>query len=105
MDSITTRLHEVLLGYTGKAQNGHSELTCNADNTLFVVVGFGIIKGKRFTVTGLVVRMINNKIVIDHDANNKLLVDALLEAGIPREQIVLAYTGEPVPEPEFAFAS
>jgi hypothetical protein len=41
-----------------------------------------------------VVRIIDNHIIIDHDANNKSLVDALEQAGIPREQIVLAYAGE-----------
>ena len=38
-------------------------------------------------------------IVIERDVNDKPLVDALLQAGIPRKQIVLAYAGEPVNEP------
>jgi hypothetical protein len=41
---------------------------------------------------------VGNRIVIDHDANSDPLVEALLEAGIPRDQIVLAYAGEPAPE-------
>jgi hypothetical protein len=31
--------------------------------------------------------------------NNKLVVDALMQAGISRKNIILAYAGEPVPEP------
>lgn len=30
--------------------------------------------------------------------HNKPLVEALVQAGIPREKIVLAYAGEPVPQ-------
>lgn len=30
--------------------------------------------------------------------NNKPLVDALMQAGIPRAQIILGYAGEAVPE-------
>jgi hypothetical protein len=30
---------------------------------------------------------------------NKKLVDALVQAGIPRQQIILAYAGESIPEP------
>lgn len=41
-----------------------------------------------------------DKIVIEEDATDKPLVDALLQRGIPREQIVLAYAGEPIPDPE-----
>ena len=37
-------------------------------------------------------------IIIDRDINNKPLIDALVQAGVPRTQIILAYMGEPVPE-------
>lgn len=39
-----------------------------------------------------------DKIIIDLDINDKMLVDALLQAGVPRDQIVLAYAGESIPE-------
>lgn len=32
------------------------------------------------------------------DMNNQPPVDALVQAGLPRERIILAYAGEPVPE-------
>jgi vancomycin permeability regulator SanA len=47
--------------------------------------------------TGLIVRTIGDIIVIDRDNNSKPLFDALLQAGVPREQIVLAYAGESIP--------
>jgi len=46
----------------------------------------------------MIVEIVSNKIVIDRDIYDKQLVGALLQAGVPREQIILAYAGEPVPE-------
>lgn len=40
-------------------------------------------------------RVVNDHIVIDEDTTDKPLVDALMvNGGIPREQIILAYVGE-----------
>jgi len=50
---------------------------------------------------GIVVlaRLVNDKIIIEEDTTDRPLVNALIEAGIPREQIVLAYAGDSIPEP------
>ncbi len=34
------------------------------------------------------------------DTLTRILVDALIQRGIPREQIILAYADEPIPDPE-----
>src|SRR5690349_6295261 len=45
-------------------------------------------------------RVVGDYVVIDEDTTDKPLVDALMiNGGIPREQIVLAYAGETLPEP------
>jgi hypothetical protein len=94
VDTLNEILKRTMMGYTGRALNGHSYLTANDDKTLFTVISFGNIRERRIVNTGLVARIVDNHIIIDHDANNKPLIDALLQAGIPREQIVLAYAGE-----------
>ncbi len=43
-------------------------------------------------------RLEGDTVVIETDTTNRPLVDALVAAGIPREKIVLAYAGEPIPE-------
>ena len=43
-------------------------------------------------------RVVGDKVVIEEDTTDKKLVDALIQRGIPREQIVLAYEGEPIPD-------
>lgn len=42
-------------------------------------------------------QVVSDKVIIIEDTTDKPLVEALMQAGIPREQIVLAYAGESVP--------
>jgi len=42
-------------------------------------------------------QVVNDKVVIIEDTTDKPLVDALMQAGVPREKIVLAYAGETAP--------
>ncbi len=42
-------------------------------------------------------RVEGDKVIIEEDLTDRPLVDALLQAGIAREQIVLAYAGDPIP--------
>jgi sulfur carrier protein ThiS len=46
----------------------------------------------------LMARVVGDKVVIEEDTTNKPLLDALKQRGIPREQIILAYQGEPIPD-------
>jgi hypothetical protein len=49
-------------------------------------------------------RIVGDQVVIEEDTTDKKLVDALLQRGIPRSQIVLAYSGEVLPDAErFSF--
>lgn len=45
-------------------------------------------------------RVVGDKVVIEEDNTDKKLIDALRQRGIPREQIILAYAGEPIPDAE-----
>lgn len=45
-------------------------------------------------------RIVGNKVVIDEDITDRPLYEELLRAGIPREQMILTYAGEPLPEQE-----
>jgi hypothetical protein len=44
-------------------------------------------------------RIAGDHVIIEEDTTNKPLLNALMQQGILREQIVLAYQGEPVPDP------
>ncbi len=98
MDSLKQIVHEVVSGYAGKVLNGYSYLTQNADGTVFTVVIVTRIQGKHVSGISLVVRIVGNTVIVERDQNDKIVLDALLQAGVPRAQIILAYAGEPVPE-------
>jgi hypothetical protein len=97
-DQMETIVREIS-AYAKPALNGGSSyLTRSADGALFTVVDFLRVGGTFQADSGLIVRIEKDYIIIAQDLNNKPLVDALVQAGIPRQQIILAYMGEPIPE-------
>lgn len=100
MDTRTLKKHlyQALDSYTGKGINATSHLTVNSNETVFTVLAIGEFDGEQIINLGIVVQMIGNFLLIEHDINDKPLVDALIQAGVPRKQIVLAYQGEKLPE-------
>lgn len=86
-------------GYTGEGANSYSFLTSNQEEDIYTVLSYGWIHEEKFVNNGLVVRLRDDKIIIDYDMNDKTLYDALIQAGVPSEQIICAYAGEPAPVP------
>jgi hypothetical protein len=98
MDTTLAILVRELEKYSGKAFNGYSYLDTNHEQTHFVITSVGIIRDRRVVNTAIIVQLVNDTIIIDRDIFDKPLVDALLQAGVSRSQIILAYAGETVPE-------
>ena len=98
MDSLKEIVQKTMTGYAIKGLNGYSVLTSTPDQSFLTVVSVANVKGQHLTTTSLIVHIDPDKVIIEHDINNKPLVDALIQAGIQRKQIILAYAGEPVPE-------
>lgn len=100
MDNLTALVREVMNGYAGKGLNGVAYLTWNETQDVFAVVDVATFKDEHIASSGLIVRLIGGFIVIEQDLNDKILLDALVQAGVAREKIVLAYAGEKLPESE-----
>lgn len=98
MEPLNDIIQREIEAYTGEAANGYVFMTTNPERTRFVVTGVGQVRGQRIVNTALVVQIIGDRVVIEQDKNGDPLVDALIQAGVARAQIVLAYAGEPVPE-------
>ena len=99
MDTLREIVHRVIKEYAVDGANFVSSLTIRPDGNLFTVVDFAVDnKGRRFVATSIVTELVGNYIVIEYDDNDKPLVDALVQAGIPREQIILTYAGESLQE-------
>jgi len=98
MDRVETTLHDVIAEYAKPGLNAISYLTYSEDRRVIAVVDQSIQKGERYSDVGLLVRLINHWIVIEYDANSIPLYESLVDAGISRERIILAYAGETIPE-------
>ena len=96
MDRLKETVRNVMIGYARKGLNSQSHLVQNDDKSILSVVT--MVQGKNASFMSLLVRVLGETVIIERDQNDKPLVDALIQAGIPRSQIVLAYAGEPVPE-------
>ncbi len=94
MDALTKTVHDVVMGYARKGLNSQSHFTHNDDNTIFSVV---TVTADNMSFVSLLVRISNSIVIVEQDQNDKAFVDALLQAGVPRESIRLAYRGEPIP--------
>jgi len=91
-------LKQAIAEYAKPPANGYAYFTESPDGQLFTVVDVYQQQGTRQASTGLIVHLTPEHIVIERDMNNKPLVDALVQRGIPRQRIILAYAGEPLPE-------
>jgi hypothetical protein len=97
MGTLKQQVQEVVAGYARKGLNGESYLTKSDDESVFTVVGIGRIQGRHISNVSLFVRVVDNVVIVERDQTDKPVVDALVQAGISREQTILAYIGEPVP--------
>jgi hypothetical protein len=98
MAALREIIRTTLEGYAVKGANFDSFLTISPEGNMFAVIDLATNNlRERFTATSIVVHLVGDQVVIEHDDNDKPLVDALLQAGVTRKQIVLAYAGEPVP--------
>jgi hypothetical protein len=93
MDTLTKTVYDVVTGYARKGLNSQSYFTHNDANTIFSVV---TVKANNASFVSLLVRIYNSKVIVEQDRNDKALVEALLQAGVPRESIILTYKGESV---------
>ncbi len=98
MDTLKEIVHREVSGYVGQGANGYSYLIANPERTDWIVVFVLNFDGKWVVRSGLIVRLRKETVFIEQDTNEPPLVEALLRAGVPRAQIILAYAGEPVPE-------
>jgi vancomycin permeability regulator SanA len=98
MDGLRDIVKAVVKGYATTVINGRSYFTHNDEDTVFTVFVTSRIQGKYESFISLIVRIEGDLVIVERDQNDKIVKDALLQAGVPRERIILAYAGEAVPE-------
>lgn len=86
-------LLQVMARYTVKPSNGEieTELIVDHDKNHFEIMHVGWDGQRRVHGPVIHVDIRSDKIWIQHDGTNRPIAEALVDAGIPREDIVLAF--------------
>jgi XisI protein len=97
MDTLRDMLLRAMEKYAKPGLNSRSYLTINEVEQVYTFTTISMQQGKRVSFVSLIVRLVDDRIIIEEDRNSKILMATLLQMGVAREQIVLAYAGEPTP--------
>lgn len=102
MDTLTQILKEEVSAYAGNGRGANIILFPILDDVhhTYAVNAVDYPTREDTALVIVLARMVGDTIVIEEDTTDKKLVDALLKRGIPRQQIILAYAGESLPDAE-----
>jgi hypothetical protein len=100
MDILRQTVREEVEKYAAGGRGANILLFAILDDDRGIYAVNAVDYPKRDDVAGVVVlaRIVGNRVVIEEDMTDKKLVDALQQRGILRDQIILAYAGEPIPD-------
>ena len=100
MDILGQIVREEVEKYVAGGRGANILLFAILDDERSIYVVNAVDYLKRDDVAGVVVmaRIVGNRVIIEEDMTDKKLVNALQQRGILRDQIVLAYAGEPIPD-------
>jgi hypothetical protein len=103
MAELRDIVREEVARYAGSGRGANIILFPILDDERQTYSVVDVLYPKREDVAEVVVlaRIVGNQVVIEEDTTDKKLVDALLQRGIPRERIVRAYAGEPIPDADY----
>jgi hypothetical protein len=99
--ALKEQVREAVAWYAGSGRGLNARLFVAFDEERQVYIVTSVVY-PRYTDTAAVVvlvRIVGDRVVIEEDNTDRPLWQRLLQQGIPREKIILAYAGEPVPDP------
>jgi hypothetical protein len=101
MDTLKTILRDTLMYYVGSGRGANIRLfpVFDDEHQVYAVTAVDYPTHKDVAGVVLLARIVGDMVVIEEDATDKSLLDRLEANGIPRDKIILAYAGEPVPDP------
>lgn len=99
MDQLEQIVRNAVFWYAGGGPKLLAFPVENIEKKVYAVILIDRPTRKQPANAVVVARIAGDKVIIEEDFTDRPLVDRLLEAGIPREQIVLKYAGEQLPEP------
>jgi hypothetical protein len=94
MAQLNEIVKDTLLQYVGRGFDNRSFPLANEAEQIYAVNIIDTPVRKRKAGVVVIARVDGDRVIIEEDLTDRPLVDALVEAGVPREKIVLAYAGE-----------
>lgn len=106
MDNLLTIVRQEVQKYVGSGRGVNVQLFPLFDDEHQTYGVIAVDYPNRHTIAGVVIfaRVAGHQVIIEEDLTNKKLVDALIQNGIARENIILAYEGEKAQE-EVSFSA
>jgi hypothetical protein len=96
MDNLKEMVKQAVFGYAGGGFNLRTFRMSDEENQVYAVTIVDYPIHKHDAGILVMARIEGDQVLIEEDTTDRPLLDALVQAGIPREKIVLAYAGETV---------
>lgn len=97
MDTLSDKVRETVFRYAASGFSHQAFPVVNEDKHLYAVLAIDTPVRKHPAAIVVSARIQNDLVIIDEDITDRPLIDALIENGIPREKIILAYLGDSIP--------
>jgi hypothetical protein len=100
MANLAEILKAEVAAYAGNGQGANVRLfaVLDDDQQVYTVNTVRYPERTRPANVMVMARILGEQVVIEEDRTDRPLLEALLQAGLKREQIILAYAGEATPE-------
>lgn len=96
LSEIVQRQVEQFAG--GEWAKARSFAVSDNERHIYTVIAIPDYPRKFPSVIVMAARVENGKVIVEHDISDKPLWEELVRAGIPRDQIILTYAGEQLPQ-------
>ena len=103
MDNIRRIVRTEVRKYAGSGRGLNVRLfpILDDENATYTVSAIAHPRHEELADVVVLARIVKDIVVIEEDMTDKKLVDALIQAGIKREQICLAYAGDDLPDADY----
>lgn len=96
IDTLVEIVKNAVFYYAGGGLNVETFALANDAQKTYAVIITDVPVQERSPSIVVIARISRDTVIIDADTTDKPLVDRLIENGVSREKIILAYAGEPV---------
>lgn len=98
MDNLENTLSTVIADYSGPALKSTTYYVEDSVRHIYTVIVVPDLPRPFKSRVMVMARIVGDYLVIDEDTTDRPLYENLVQAGVPREKIILLYAGEELPD-------